>query len=474
MTAATGRSTLQSIATTSDRLAVVDGCLAIDGHAARALLARFGSPLYVAVEDTLRANYRRLAAAFGGCWPAPVTVMYAIKANSALAIRALMSQEGAGGDCFGLGELRASLDGGTDPARMVMNGSDKSSAEIAAAVDAVIIVNVDAVDEIDRIEARAAATGRRARVNLRLKVLPPALDAYSGQFFKSAESMQAAVRRAKWGFTEAAALPLVARMSMSPHLDFLGYSCHVGRFSAQPDAFALVARAVGEAAVRLHAATGAWPRMLDLGGGWPRQREPESRSPAPNPHPIEAYAGATTEALAEALASGTAAGLPLPELWLEPGRYLVGNGVLLLATVGTIKRDAGFAWAHVDACTNHLMRIDTSQAWHAILPASRMDAPYVEAMQVVGGTCIPSVLGADRMMPALRAGDALAILDAGMYADAIANQFNGVPRPATVLVCATGADVIRRRETLDDLFARDAIPARLQSHPKRSADADPQ
>jgi diaminopimelate decarboxylase len=198
--------------------------------------------------------------------------------------------------------------------------------------------------------------------------------------------------------------------------------------------------------------------MIDIGGGWPRQREPESRAPALNPHPIENYASAAASALAEGLAAGNR---PLPELWLEPGRYIVGNAVLMLATVGAIKRDADRVWVHVDACTNHLMRIDTSASWHHILPASRMDAPPTEIVDIVGSTCIPSVLGTDRSMPALQAGDIVAILDTGMYADAISNQFNGVPRPATVLIGNGDVAVIKRRETIDDLFSRDVIPPRL-------------
>lgn len=107
------------------------------------------------------------------------------------------------------------------------------------------------------------------------------------------------------------------------------------------------------------------------------------------------------------------------------------------------------------------MRIDTSRSWHHILPASRMDAPCIQTVDLVGGTCIPSILGTDRPMPDLRPDDAVAILDAGMYAEAISNQFNGIPRPATVLVSEHGAEIIKRRETVEDLFAHHVMPARL-------------
>lgn len=292
----TGRTVLDAIATPSDRLAVTDGRLLIAEQAVTDLLARFGSPLYVAVEDTIRTNYRRISTAFSERWPAPVTIMYAIKANSTLAIRAILSQEGAGGDCFGLDELHATLAGGTDARRVVMNGSNKTRAEIAAAVAAGIILNVDSEEEIAQIEAAAAAAHRIARVNLRLKLLPPEIDSFSGEFFKSADGILAAVRRSKWGYTEDRAGILIRRMAASPQLELLGYSSHIGRFSNLPDAFAIVCRALGDSTVGLQRETGFWPRMLDLGGGWPRQREPESRGPAINPATIEIYAAAATDA----------------------------------------------------------------------------------------------------------------------------------------------------------------------------------
>src|SRR4029077_14218826 len=132
--------------------------------------------LQVAVERTIRANYRNIKRAFEARWPAPVNVMYSIKCNNSLAIRAILSSEGAGGDCFGLGELYATLTGGADPRLIVMNGSNKSFDEVAAAVALGITINVDSEDEIAFLREAAGRIGKRAQVNLRLKVLPDALD----------------------------------------------------------------------------------------------------------------------------------------------------------------------------------------------------------------------------------------------------------------------------------------------------------
>ncbi len=454
----TGSDQLRAILTPSDRLTVRDGRLAVACHDAAGLLRQHGSPLYVAIEDTIRVNYRRIRDAFAACWQAPVVVMFAVKANNTLAIRAVLSQEGAGGDCFGLGEVHACLTGGTDPERMVMNGSNKTPDEITAAIGHDIRINIDSEAEIEMIEA-LALTGRPVRVNLRLKPLPPGIDAFGAAFFKSTGGMLDAVRRTKWGFSCAEASRLVRRILASSRLNLEGYSCHVGRFSNEPGAFAIVAEEFGRDIVRLFDETGFWPAMLDLGGGWPRQREPESREPAMNPHAIEAYAASACAALQAGLAP---AGQKLPSLWLEPGRYLVGNAVVLLAEIGAIKRDLGHVWMHVDASTNNLMRVETSGAWHHILPATRMDAPMTQLVDVVGGTCIPSVLGAQREMPELARGDAVAVLDAGMYAEVLANEFNSVGRPATVMVSASGVHVVRRRGTVADVFASHQVPVHLR------------
>jgi diaminopimelate decarboxylase len=160
----------------------------------------------------------------------------------------------------------------------------------------------------------------------------------------------------------------------------------------------------------------------------------------------------------------------LPNLWIEPGRYIVGNGQILLATVGAIKRDAGYAWLHLDVSTNNLPRIETGAFWYHMLPASRLHDPLIEQYEVVGGTCFRSVLGAERWFPALKRGDIVAILDTGMYAEVFANQFNSIPRPAGVMVCQDGtAEIVRRAEMMADVFSLHRVPPRFQSNNGRSA-----
>ena len=154
--------------------------------------------------------------------------------------------------------------------------------------------------------------------------------------------------------------------------------------------------------------------------------------------------------------------LPIPELWLEPGRYIVGNAVVFMATVGAIKRDMGLTWVNLDASTNNLMRIDTSQSAHHIFPATGLHRKATEQTILVGETCADSIFSPECYLPKVRRGEPIVMLDAGMYAETSSTQFNGIPRPATVLVNGNEAEVIKERETVEDVFSKHRIPTRLR------------
>jgi diaminopimelate decarboxylase len=159
------------------------------------------------------------------------------------------------------------------------------------------------------------------------------------------------------------------------------------------------------------------------------------------------------------------AGLPRPRLLLEPGRLLVASAGLLLARVGTVKQSDGKnRWVHVDASTNHLLRVRTGNWYYHMVAASKLDQPGAEPVDIVGGTCdAADILAHGRILPRLERGDLLAILDTGAYAESTAGQFNTYPRPATVLVRGTDAELIARRETIEDVLGRSVIPDRLRT-----------
>jgi diaminopimelate decarboxylase len=245
-----------------------------------------------------------------------------------------------------------------------------------------------------------------------------------------------------------------------PNLRFEGYQTHIGRESIDPRFHAAAARGLAGLVAGIAERTGAVPKVLDIGGGFARERDPESRKQALNPHTIENYAEAVVAGLRSVLDD---APFELPELWLEPGRYLAGNGGVLLTTVGAVKRDLGRVWINVDASINNLMRADTSSFHYHVLPATRLNDRYAGPADVVGSLCTGHALASQRELPTLRRGDVLAFLDAGMYAETASTQFNGVPRPATVLVHEGGADLIKRRESVEDVFRMHVVPDCLRA-----------
>src|SRR5689334_10865015 len=218
-----GAALLNAIRAPTDLLDVAaDGILTIAGHKATALLEEFGSALAVTVEPTLRANYRHIKQAFTERWPSAVNVMYSLKCNNTLAVRSVLSDEGAGGDCFGLGELYATLQGGADPRLVAMNGSNKSFAEVETAVALGIVVNVDSEDEIGFLSNAVRQTGKPARVNLRLKVLPSDLDAHITEAYRTTESFVSGVKRVKWGFEPATVVRLMKSLRALDGVTLIG------------------------------------------------------------------------------------------------------------------------------------------------------------------------------------------------------------------------------------------------------------
>lgn len=460
MTSSDVKSALDGVVTANDHLSSDgSGMLHIEDRSAESLLEEFGSPLYVVSEATLRTNFRRIRDAFQSRWPKPVNVMYAIKANNNLAIRAILHEEGAGGDCFGEGELYATFLGGADRDKLVMNGSNKTYAELTAAVKAGVRVNIDAADEIAMLSEIAAETGREARTCLRVKVTPEELEEFVPDYTSRPFNMLDGVRGMQWGYSIEAAAEMVPRLLATPGVSLDGYHLHVGRSNPEPDYYRTLAGAYVETIVELNRRTGYAPGIVNIGGGYARERDPESRSLALNPYEIEEYAEAITVPL---LAGIEDAGLPVPALWMEPGRYVVGNAVVLLGRVGSVKRDLEKVWVNVDVSVNNLMRIETAHSTYHVIAASRLTDPHDEVVDIVGPLCLGAPLGASRSFPHVERDDIVAVLDAGMYAETAANQMNGVPRPATVLVNGDDAEVIKERESIQDVFAHHRIPVRLR------------
>ena len=435
-----------------------DGVLWVEGRAAAELAEEYGTPLYVTSEAQIRANVRRLREAFESRWPR-VTLLFATKSNANLAIRRVLVEEGVGGDCFGLGELTLSLQAGVAPELLVLNGSNKQPPELRAAVEAGVTINIDDPSELDVIAGLAEQLGRPADVCLR--VLPFSY-ADPTTLEPDLAKIAADTSHDKWGMDRQTIVDVVPKALESDWLRLRGLHLHVSRLRPTPEAFELAARLIATCIAELHERFGWQPELLDFGGGFPHERDPESGAPSGS-HAVgtpEDYAETITSTLRTALAERS---LREPHLLLEPGRRLVSNATVLLTRVGVVKRlpSGSTTWANVDASTNHVPRVALQGYYYEIVHATKgLDAGDAE-VSVVGPTCVPDLLGEHRSLPALGPGDLLAVLDVGGYAEVLSSQFNLLPRPATVLVAGDTCEVIRRRETLDDIQATQAVPRRL-------------
>lgn len=433
-----------------------EGRLQVEEVSAEELAARFGTPLYVLSEQQIRHNYRRFRNAFQRGYDR-VQVMYAIKANNNLAVRRILTTEGAGGECFGLGEMWATLAGGCPPEKTVLNGSNKSDEELQFAIDSGVTVNVDNLPELARLESVAA--GRQQTVRAAFRVKPEIADLMEVPIGSGGISLGERIVAVKWGMPLDEVAEAVRQAQASRWVRPIGLSFHMGRHSIVPDHYGAAARGLVSFTAQIRDATGFVPELLDLGGGYPHGRDPEGGGKTTGAEPIEAYAGAITAGFRAALKEY---GLPDVLLELEPGRSLVGNTGVLLATVGTVKRLPGHRpWVHLNASTNHLLRREISGYKYRAVAANRLAEPAAEEVQLVGPNCTPDIFEAKAPMPSLQTGDLIALLDAGMYAETVANQFNGMPRPATVLVSGRECHLIKRRETIRDVFQLHEVPARL-------------
>ena len=323
-----------------------DGRLSIEGLTAEALADEFGTPLYATSEAQIRANVRRLRTAFEDRWQ-PVTLLFATKSNASLAVRRILLDEGVGGDCFGLGELKLSLLAGVPGDRLVLNGSNKGPDELREAIAVGATINVDDPGELDLVSSIADALGTTADACLR--VLP---FSYADPAALPADLARIAADRShdKWGMDRETLLSLVPRALSDERVRLRGLHLHVSRLRATPEHFGLAAGLIAVCIAELRDRYGWEPELLDFGGGFPHERDPESGEPSGS-HRVatpEDYAETVTSTLRAALAEH---GLPEPHLLLEPGRRLVSNATVLLTRVGVVQRlpTGSATWVNVDA-----------------------------------------------------------------------------------------------------------------------------
>ncbi len=418
-------------------------------------------------EDQLRRNVRAFQTEFRRGWPdGTVVVMPSIKANYVLALRRILTEEGAGCDTFGPGELHAALLTGVPPSLISFNGSSKTEELLVRAVRAGARITLDSVREVELVIAAAAVAGRTASVRLRVR---PDFDINArSEFYAGRVSLRSASQIYKPGIPTESLAAAARRLLGAPGVELTGVMMHAGRHTTNLRVWSLMVQRFVEVMAWLREATGGWePSEIDVGGGFALPRDPFARSdprrrtapPAPS---IAQYAQAITRTLHREL---TRIGMSTAvRLEIEPGRSVYGNAGIHLCSVTNMKRQTlpvAYRWVETDTSESYLPDVNLERNRWTVCVAGRANDPATIVADVVGITCAFDVIVPAAHLPEVRAGDILAFIDTGAYQDANATNFNALPRPATVLVTGDRAELVKRAETIDDVFARDRIPQRL-------------
>jgi len=420
-------------------LSVRDGHLRIGEHDTVDLAGRFGTPLYVTSEDRIRENFSRLSGALTAHYK-NVRILYAAKANGNLAVFKILASMGAGADVFSAGEVALALAAGMRPESLLFNGSSKTPADLALAVEKGIRVSVDSPDELRQLDRAAGEAGKTVDIAFRVN---PAIEV------PTHPKIATGLATSKFGIPAGQILDAYREALALEHVNPVGIHCHIGSQILAVEPFAREVEVLIDVARDL-LDIGVNPSFIDIGGGLgiPYHRETD-RAPTP-----EEYAGAVMPVFLRGIRD---LGIE-PELWVEPGRWLVADSTILLTRVNSVKT-AHKTFANVDAGFNLLVRPTMYDSYHEVVAANRADEPVAQEYSVTGPICeTGDILAKDRMLPELRAGDLIAVLDAGAYGFAMSSQYNSRPRCAEVLVAGEKAALMRRAETIDDLTAPMVTP----------------
>ncbi len=405
-----------------------DGRLCAEEVEVSAIAAAYGTPCFIYSRATLERHWR----AFDGALDDhPHLICYAVKANSNLAVLNVMARLGSGFDIVSMGELERVLVAGGEPGRVVFSGVGKRAEEIARALEVGIrCFNVESEPELMLIDRIAGQRGQRAAVSLRVN---PDVDAETHPYIATG------LKENKFGIDIGRAPAACALAAGLPNLRVVGVDCHIGSQLTQLAPFVDALERLLVLVKELEA-QGITIRHLDLGGGLGIRYRDET-PPLPYEH---------ARVLLQRLR-----GLPY-EILLEPGRAIAANGGILVTRVELLKLHDHKNFAVVDAAMNDLLRPALYSAWQEIIPVKPRTEGPIRCYDVVGPICeTGDFLGKGRELD-IRSGDLLAIRSSGAYGFVMSSNYNSRPRAPEVMVDGDRMYPIRKRETIQDLFAHEA------------------
>lgn len=406
------------------------------------LVQRFGTPLYILDEDTLRTACRQYRQAFQRYYPGESLVIYASKAWNCLAVCAIAASEGLGIDVVSGGELHTALQAGVKPELIYLHGNNKSVDELQLAIDSDCTIVVDNWLELETLVELAE---RPVSIMLRLT---PGIECHTHEYIRTGHL------DSKFGFDPDQLEPVFAFVAQQPNLNCIGLHAHIGSqiFELQPhqDLAGVMVQWFKKAADH-----GLPMRELDIGGGLGI-----CYTEADDPPSIDDWAKVICEGVVKACEEQN---VPLPKIIAEPGRSLIGSSCVTAYSVGSQKVVPGIrTYVTVDGGMSDNPRPITYQSIYRAVVANQMSADATETVAIAGKHCESGdIVIKQANLPPTQPGDIIVVLATGAYNYSMASNYNRLPRPAAVLVQAGEANVIIQRENYQDLMRHDRLPDRL-------------
>lgn len=406
------------------------GVLCAEQVSLEEIARQFGTPCYVYSRAVIERNFALFASALAG---RSSLIAYSVKANSNLAVLALMARLGAGFDIVSGGELARVLAAGGDARKVVFSGVGKTEAEIEQALGAkVLCLNLESEAELERVDAVAARLGVRAPVAFRVN---PDVDAKTHPYISTG------LKQSKFGVAYSDAERLYRDAARRRNVELIGIGCHIGSMMTDAAPYAAAAKRIVALVVRLESAAIRLSH-IDLGGGFGIRYRGESQAPV-------------ADFVRGALA---ALGARRETLVVDPGRAIVAEAGLLLTRVEYLKPGESKNFVVVDAAMNDLIRPALYDAWHEVRQVRETELDAVAGVyDIVGPVCESADFLARERKLAVRAGSLLAVMAAGAYGMVMSSNYNTRPRPAEVMIAGATASLVRERETVEQLLAAERV-----------------
>ena len=394
-----------------------------------------GTPCYVYSQAALEQNWRSFDEGLKG---RDATIFYSVKANSNLAVLALMAKLGSGFDIVSGGELQRVIRAGGRPEKTIFSGVGKSEEEIRLALEhGIFSLNLESDAELARIHEIASKLGVTAPISIRVN---PDVDA------KTHPHISTGLREAKFGIPFGEARRIYQTAAKLDHINVLGIAVHIGSQITSLEPIVNALERIIDLAEEL-ASDGIKIQHLDLGGGLGVKYQDEQ------PPDIAQYCEAIGEVLDRRNCQLS--------ISVEPGRSITAQAGIMLSKVEYIKKAEIKNFAIVDGAMNDLLRPVLYDAWMDIIPVALGGGRKEEVYDIVGPVCeTGDYLGLNRKL-AVRSGDLIAVCGAGAYGAVMSSNYNSRPKPAEVMVSGDTFEQIRARESIEQILALEDIPNRL-------------